>query len=97
VLSGSPVPSGGFPGEVEERAGDFGVIWNEITIVSGEAKELANFGWVMRGFPLSYTVKFTWIHTHLVPSNDYAQVLDFVFGKFALGGLEVEVIIVQFL
>ena len=97
MLNGPPVPSGGFPGEIEEWTGDFGVIWNEIAIVASKAKELANLGRVPRGFPLSHTIKFTGIHTHLVPSDNHTQVLDFFFGEFAFGRLKVEVIIMQFL
>ena len=94
MLSGSPVPSFSFLCEVEEWVGDLGVIWDEVAIVAHKAQELADFSWVSWRFPLPYTVKFTWIHAHLVFPDNYSQVFDFFLCKFTLRRLEVEVIVV---
>ena len=72
VLGGPPVPSDGFPGEVKEWTGDFGVVWDEVAIVACEAKELTDFGWISWGLPLSYAIEFGWVHTHVVLSDDHS-------------------------
>jgi hypothetical protein len=97
MLSGPPVPIDSLLGEIKEWASDFRVVRDEVTVVASEAKELANLGWAPRGFPLSYAVKFTGVHTHLVPPNNHTQVFDLFLGKFTFGGLEVEVVVVQLL
>jgi hypothetical protein len=96
-LRGPPVPIDGLLGEIEEWTSDFGVVWNEVAIITGEAQELANLSRVPWGFPLSYTIQFAGVHSHLVPSDNHAQVFDFFFGKFAFGGFEIEIIIMQLL
>jgi hypothetical protein len=87
------MPIFGLFSEVKKWAGDLGVVWDEVSIVPCEAKELANLGWVPWWFPLSYTVKFAWVHTHLVLSNNYSEVFNFFFRKFTLGRLEIEVVV----
>jgi hypothetical protein len=71
MLSGPLVPAYSLLSEVEKWVGDLGVIWDKVAIVACEAKELMDFGWVSWGFPLSYAVKFAWVHAHLVFPNNY--------------------------
>ena len=94
MLGGSPVPGDSLLSEIEEWASDLGVVQDEIVVVACEAKDLANFGWVLWGFPLPYTVEFAWVHAHLVFPNNDTQVFNFFLCKFTLRRLEVEVIVV---
>ena len=72
MLGGSPVPSFCFLGEVEEWLSDSGVVWDEVAIITREAKELANFSQVSWDLPSSYAIKFAWVHVHLVLSDNYS-------------------------
>jgi hypothetical protein len=72
MLGGPPVPGYGFLSEIEEWTGDLRVVWDEVAIVACETQELADFSWVSWGLPLSYAIKFAWVHTHLVLSDNYS-------------------------
>jgi hypothetical protein len=97
MLGGSPVPLFRFPGKIKKWPGDFGVVWDEVTIIPSEAKELANLCRISWGFPSSDTIKFAGVHAHSVLSNYHPQVLNLVFSEFTLGWFKIEVVFVQFL
>ena len=57
-----PIPGEVFLGEVEERAGDIGVIRDEALVEIGESKEGANIFHLGWGRPTCDSVKFNWVH-----------------------------------
>jgi hypothetical protein len=45
-----------------------------------------DFHGILWRFPLMDTIQFVGVHAYLIPSYNYPQILNFVFGKLALGG-----------
>jgi hypothetical protein len=86
-LGESPMPSYSFLCKVEEWSGNFEVIWDEVPIVPSEAKELANFSGVLWGLPLPDAIQLVKVHTHLIFSNYYSQIFNFILGKLIFGWL----------
>jgi hypothetical protein len=83
--------------KVEEWAGNLRIVWDKVAVIACETQELADFGWVSWGFPLSYTVQLAGVHAHLVLPNNYAQVFNLFFCKLALGRFEIEIIVLKLL
>ena len=86
-----PVPGEVLLGEVEERAGDIGIIGNESSVEIGEAKERANVFHLGRGWPTCNPVKFDRVHGQLTGFNNHAKVLDLVSGELAFFELQMKV------
>ena len=79
-----PVPGKVLLGEVEERAGDVGVVGDESSVEIGKAKERANvfhLGWYG---PICDAVEFDGVHGQLAGFNDHAEVFYLVSGELAL-------------
>ena len=88
LTSGSPIPAIVFLGEVQEGAGDGGVVGYEPTVEVGKAAErsdVLDFGW---GWPGGDAVKFDRVHSKLTGFHDHSEVFDL--GDVELAFLELE-------
>ena len=86
-----PVPGKVLLGEVEEGAGDIGIVRDESSVEVGETKERADvfhLGW---GWPTCDAVELDGVHGQLAGFHDHAEVLDFVGGELALFKLQMKV------
>ena len=86
-----PVPGEVLLGEIEEGAGDIGVVGDEASVEIGEAKERANvfhLGW---GRPACDPIKFDWIHGQLAGFDDHAKIFNLVSGELAFFELQMKV------
>src|SRR5882724_4203462 len=59
----SPLPGGGFLGEIVERASEAGIVTNEPTIKTCETKECADVFEFYRSRPICDTSKFDGVHS----------------------------------
>ena len=91
LASRGPVPREIFLGEVEEGAGDVGVIGDEVAVEIGEAKEGANVFHFGRGRPTCDSIEFDGVHGQLSWFNDHPEVFYLVGGKLALFEFQVKV------
>jgi len=91
LTDGGPVPLEVLLGEVNEGAGDIGVIWDESPVEVGEAKEGAYVFDLNWGWPFGNTVEFDGVHSKLTGFDDHPEVFYLVCGKFALLKFEVQV------
>ena len=86
-----PVPGKVLLGEVEEGAGDVGIVRDESPVEVGETKERANvfhLGW---GWPTCDAVELDGVHGQLAGFHDHAEVLNLVGGELALFELQMKV------
>ena len=77
LISRSPVPVIVFLGEVEERAGDDGVVGDELMVKVGTAKErlyVLDFG---HGWPGGDAIEFDWVHGELTGFHNHSKVFNF--------------------
>ena len=91
LAGGSPRPSTVFLSEVDEGAGDVGVIRDEATIEVGKAEEGADILDFLGSGPLSDAIEFDWVHGKLAGFDDHAEVFNFSGGEFAFLEFEMEV------
>jgi len=71
--------------------GNVGVVWNELTVEIGEAKEGAyvlDFSW---SWPFGDAVEFDRVHGELARFDDHSEVFYLICGKFALLKFEVQI------
>ena len=66
---------GVFLGQIEEGAGDVGVIADEFSVEVGKSKERMDVLYLSRGGPVSDPIEFSGIHFNVVPSCLSAQAL----------------------
>ena len=86
-----PVPREVFLGEVEERAGDIGVVRDEMSVEVGEAEKRTNvfhLGW---GGPTCDSIELDGVHGQLAGFHDHAEVFYLVGGELALLKFQVKV------
>ena len=91
LTSGGPIPREVFLGEVKERAGDVGIVGDELSVEIGESKERANvfhLGWCG---PTCDTIKFDRVHGQLARFDDHAEVFYLVGSELAFLELQVKV------
>ena len=91
LTSGGPIPREVFLGEVEEGAGNVGVVGDESSVEIGESKEGANIfhlGWCR---PACNTIEFDRVHGQLAGFDDHAEVFYLVGGELAFLELQVKV------
>ena len=76
LISGSPIPAVVFLGEVEEGAGNCGVVGDELTIEVSETKEgsyILDFG---RGWPGGNSIKLDQVHGKLTRFHNHSKVFN---------------------
>ena len=91
LASGGPVPREILLSEVEERAGDIGIVRDELSVEIGEAKERANVLHLSWCGPICNAIEFDRVHGQLAGFNDHAEVFYLVGGELALFKFQMEV------
>ena len=86
-----PIPREVFLGEIKERAGDIGIIGDESSVETGEAKERANIFHLGWSWPTCDAVELYGVHGQLAGFHDHAEVFDLVGGELALFELQMKV------
>ena len=79
-----PIPGEVLLGEVEEGAGDVGVVGDEPTVEVGESKERANIFHLSWRRPVCDAVELDGVHGQLAGFHNHAEILYLVSGEFAL-------------
>jgi len=95
ALGFPPVPTGTVSGQVEEQAGVFREVSDELSVEVGESEEGLHFLLVRRRRPLSNASDLDRVHRNGVVRDDYSEVLGCGFLKFAFVGMEVELMLLQ--
>jgi len=95
ALSFSPVPTGIISGQVEERAGVFREVSDELSVEVGESEEGLYFLLTRRSRPLGNASDLDWIHCDGVMRDDHSEVLDCGFLELAFVRTEVELMLLQ--
>ena len=67
-----PVPREVFLGEVNERSGDIGVVWNELSVEIGKAKEGSDIFNLFGGWPTSNPIQLDGVHGKLSGFDDHS-------------------------
>jgi len=88
-------PTGIVSGQVKERVGMFREVLDEPSVEVGESEEGLHFLLVRRSGPLGNDSDLDWVHRDGVVRDDYSEVLDRGFLKFAFVGTEVELMLLQ--
>jgi len=88
----SPLPGGGFPGEIIERASEAGVIANEPTIETCETKECTDVFEFSGGRPICDTPQLDGVHSKLTSLKMDAKVLNLILLELAFLRFEKELI-----
>jgi len=78
-----PVPLEVFLGEVDEGAGDVGVVGDESSVKVGEAKEGLYVLHFSGGGPFGNSIKFDRVHGELTGFDNHSEVFYLVSGKLA--------------
>ena len=86
-----PVPGEVLLGEIEEGAGNVGVVRDEVSVGIGEAEERANIFHLGWGRPVCDPIKFDWIHGQLAGFDDHAEVFNLIGGKLAFFEFQMKV------
>jgi len=95
ALGFSPVPNGIVSGQVQEQAGVFREVSDEPSVEVGESEEGLHFHLVRRSGPLGNASDLDRAHCNGIVRDDYSEVLDRGFLKFALVRTEVELMLLQ--
>jgi len=95
ALSFPPAPTGIVSGQVEERAGVFQEVLDELSVEVGESEEGLHFLLVHWSGPLSKASDLDWVHRDGVVRDNYSEVVDRGFLEFAFVGTEVELMLLQ--
>ena len=92
MLTGrSPVSAIVFLGEVEEGAGNSGVVRYKLMVEISKAKKGVYVLDFSRGQPSSNAVEFDWVHGELARFHDHPEVFDFEDVKLAFLKFKMEV------
>jgi len=95
ALSFTPAPTGIVSGQVEEQAGVFRKVSDELSVEVGESEEGLHFLLIHQSGPLGDASNLDQVHRNRVVRNDHSEILDRGFLKLALVGTEVELMLLQ--
>jgi len=91
LASRGPGPSTVFLGEVNEGAGDVGVVGDEATVEIGKAKEGADILDFLGSGPLGDAIEFDGVHGELTGFDDHTKVFNLGGGEFTFFEFKMEV------
>ena len=74
VMEGVPFSRSVLFGEVDQQAGDIGIVRNKSSVEVGKTKEGSNVFDLRESWPFCNAVQFYWVHGKLSWSDDHSQI-----------------------